>query len=170
MADDMRDDAADDIEFDHDPVDGGDDEQLSVDEIARILRDFATGERSFNLAGVPAEDTPSERCPSCGENQVFRIVYGFPSRPLPSNGIVGGCIVGPGSPRKGCKACGWRPSFLEALQVGEARPSSPFRFPVTADNEMPQDEDPSDFDDAHADIERWIAKYSDGTDEGETDR
>lgn len=41
--------------------------------------------------------------------------------------------------------------------------SGPFRFEVTADNEMP-DDDPSDFDDAYADIERWIAKYSESAD------
>lgn len=41
---------------------------------------------------------------------------------------------------------------------------NPFRFEVTADNEMPQDEDPSDFDDAYADIERWITKYNESAD------
>jgi hypothetical protein len=40
---------------------------------------------------------------------------------------------------------------------------NPFRFEVTADNEMPTD-NPSDFDDAYADIERWITKYSESAD------
>lgn len=47
--------------------------------------------------------------------------------------------------------------------------SGPFRFEVTADNEMPRDEDPSDFADAHADIERWIAKYSESADSESAD-
>lgn len=40
---------------------------------------------------------------------------------------------------------------------------NPFKFEVTADNEMP-DDSPSDFDDAYADIERWIGKYSESAD------
>lgn len=36
-------------------------------------------------------------------------------------------------------------------------------FPVTADNEMP-DDSPDDLADAYADIERWLAQYSESAD------
>jgi hypothetical protein len=56
-----------------------------------------------------AEDV-AERivCPNCGEKAGVDILYGYPSRVMGGNTIVGGCIVRQESPMYGCLQCSHR--------------------------------------------------------------
>jgi len=52
-------------------------------------------------------------CPECGKPAVVPIRYGYPGLEMAEAArrkeiIIGGCIVGPGKPRRGCTCCGWR--------------------------------------------------------------
>ena len=52
-------------------------------------------------------------CPECGEKAVVPVQYGMPGRDMTEAArrdeiIIGGCIVSPTNPRRGCTSCGWR--------------------------------------------------------------
>ena len=54
--------------------------------------------------------TRQRRCPECGSEQVVPIRYGFPTPELAREAeqgrvALGGCCLGPQSPRWLCKAC-----------------------------------------------------------------
>ena len=69
-----------------------------------------------------------ERCPKCGETAVLPIMYGMPAFDPGPDVIIGGCIIDDADATKRCTKCGWDNSRY------------PSRFPVTADNEMPDDD------------------------------
>lgn len=62
-----------------------------------------------------------KRCPECGSEKIVRIVYGFPApeaAQAEERGelLIGGCMIGPGSPRWGCGACRWEPAYDESAE------------------------------------------------------
>lgn len=61
-----------------------------------------------------------ERCPACGSDRIVEIVYGLMEDPREAvergELILGGCLVGPGSPRWGCGACHWQPPYDESAE------------------------------------------------------
>lgn len=50
--------------------------------------------------------TSPQRCPSCGREDVDRIVYGLVAPPTEEHVRLGGCIVLPGQPDYHCNGCG----------------------------------------------------------------
>ena len=56
-------------------------------------------------------------CPYCRSRDTSRILYGLyapnPARPLPDDAILGGCCVGPDSPRLRCNICGRGSEFMD---------------------------------------------------------
>lgn len=62
-----------------------------------------------------------ERCPECGSERIVEILYGLPASDAGEASergeiILGGCLVGPGSPEWGCGACGWEPGYDESAE------------------------------------------------------
>ncbi len=54
---------------------------------------------------------PDERCPRCGAADSVPILYGMPTdeadQAARGDLVLGGCAVGPGSPDRQCRACGY---------------------------------------------------------------
>jgi hypothetical protein len=62
-----------------------------------------------------------ERCPRCGSDRIVEIAYGLPTAEAGEAAergefILGGCMVGPGSPEWGCAACHWQPDYDESAE------------------------------------------------------
>lgn len=68
-------------------------------------------------------------CPSCDSDQVDKVVYGLPSRPLQRGEMTGGCIIGPDGPDWLCNACQreWQtPDSFRATAWAEYQTQEPF--------------------------------------------
>lgn len=67
--------------------------------------------------------TESRRCPSCGRDDVDRILYGLfdpPTRENPMEHVrFGGCMVMAGLPNYHCNSCGHR-GVIPSIQSGDA--------------------------------------------------
>lgn len=65
-------------------------------------------------------------CPYCHQRAVVPIVFGFPGPELWEESergdvLLGGCVIYPGRPERGCRACGWEEDRLDRFRESQLK-------------------------------------------------